>query len=133
MDKQEEPASVGGFNVSKEAFEVGEQDGVSVLKVLRDLDFGVADTVQKALTDMVKAGQRAVVCDLEGVKVIDSSGMKALACGQITARKAGAQFAVVCTEKNLCRLFDVTGLAEFIPIRATVADAAHFVKGTAAA
>ncbi|MHB2016287.1 MAG: STAS domain-containing protein [Candidatus Xenobia bacterium] len=119
--------------MTREAFETGEQDGVFVLKVLRDLDFGVADSVQKALTDVVNAGRRAVVCDLQGVKVIDSSGMKALACGQITARKAGAGFAVVCTEKNLCRLFDVTGLAEFIPIRATVADAAHVVKGTAAA
>lgn len=107
-------------------------DGVSVLSLQGEIDLTTSDRVRDGLIDLLAHGGRPVVVDLEGVEFMDSTGLSALVAGYNLARREGHVLVFACDDgKRIRKLFDITGLAQVIRIRATLADAVQEAAATA--
>lgn len=72
------------------------------------------DTLTKALTHHPG---RVLVIDLDGVTVLDDSGLGVLLGAAGSARQAGGDFAVVCNNVRLRERLDRTGFSRAIEVR----------------
>ena len=107
-------------------------EDTSVLRVEGDLDLASAPSLKWALADLQAAGHRHVVVDLSAVSFIDSTALGVLVGAQ-RALDAGVRLAIACSEENVLRIFELTGLDGMFVIVATLDEALEFVRGSAAA
>lgn len=94
---------------------VGDLDA---LFVLGEIDLGSVPTLRDAVLRLVtSAAGRTVAVDLDGVSVLDETGLGVLLGGAARAREAGGDLVVVCTTPRLVHWFEVSGLARAIEVR----------------
>ncbi len=105
---------------------------ITVLSVEGDLDLASAPSLKWALADLQSSGRRHVVVDLSKVSFIDSTALGVLVGAQ-RAMDKGVRLAVACSEENVLRIFELTGLDGMFEIVATLEDAVGYVQGSAAA
>jgi anti-sigma B factor antagonist len=104
----------------------------SLLQVEGDLDLASAPSLKWALADLQSAGSRHVVVDLSRVGFIDSTALGVLVGAQ-RALDPGVRLAIACSEENVLRIFELTGLDGMFEIVATLQDALGFVQGSTTA
>jgi anti-sigma B factor antagonist len=112
-------------------FVIGQRElapDTSVLTVEGDLDLASAPSLKWALADLQSGGHRHVVVDLSKVTFIDSTALGVLVGAQ-RAMDAGVRLAIACTEENVLRIFELTGLDGMFEIVPTVEDALGYVQG----
>ena len=86
--------------------------GVEALRLAGDVDAHTAPRLAAAIRMRIEAGVERIVLDLDGVRLIDSSGLYALAAARHHAAARGACVQVICRSVRLQRLFVITGLAQ---------------------
>jgi anti-sigma B factor antagonist len=86
-----------------------EQEQLVVVTLAGEFD---VYTVAAFRTELERVGQidRAVIVDLTGVTLLDSSGIGALVSLLNQARSDGGQVGVICPRATLRRVFEITGL-----------------------
>jgi anti-sigma B factor antagonist len=104
----------------------------SLLAVEGDLDLASAPSLKWALADVQAAESRHVVVDLSGVGFIDSTALGVLVGAQ-RALDPGVRLAIACSEENVLRIFELTGLDGMFEIVPTLQDALGFVQGSTTA
>jgi anti-sigma B factor antagonist len=104
----------------------------SVLSVEGELDLSSAPELKWALAEVQSSGPRHVVVDLSRVSFIDSTALGVLVGAQRSLRP-GVRLAIACTEENVMRIFELTGLDGMFEIVSTLEDALEYVKGSATA
>jgi len=104
------------------AVSVDEQDSGAVVSVAGEVDLGTAEELSDALRGPTEAGKR-VVLDLSACEFIDSSGLRALLGARSAAEAAGGSLALVVTDANLMRVFEVASLDSLLEIHPTVDEA----------
>lgn len=117
------------------AFVIGQRElanDTTVLSIEGDLDLASAPSLKWALADLQSSGHRHVVVDLSKVCFIDSTALGVLVGAQ-RAMDRGVRMAVACSEENVLRIFELTGLDGMFEIVPTLEDALGFVQGSAAA
>ncbi|MGO9489739.1 MAG: STAS domain-containing protein [Solirubrobacteraceae bacterium] len=126
--KGETDAASRGFLISR-----GElAHDTSVLGVEGDLDLASAPSLKWALEDLQSAGSRHVVVDLSRVSFIDSTALGVLVGAQ-RALDPGVRLAIACSEENVLRIFELTGLDGMFEIVPTLEDALGYVQGSTTA
>ncbi len=75
-----------------------------------DVDLDTADAVQYHLDTLIDRGARHLVLDLEGVGYVDSAGLATLIAVLRRLKKVRGRLTVVCTQRHLLRIFELTGL-----------------------
>jgi anti-sigma B factor antagonist len=82
-------------------------------------------------SDKIDPGATQVVVDLTDVSLLDSSGLGALVSLLNRARAAGGLLGVICPQRHLRRVFEITGLRrafvfgdDLESVRAALAEAA---------
>jgi anti-sigma B factor antagonist len=100
-----------------------QEPGHAVLEVAGDVDINTAPILRDRLIDIVNQGEVHLIVDLRDVDFLDSTGLGTLAGAlkRVTVRDGSLQ--VVCANDRMSQLFDITGLARFIPVHRTLADA----------
>lgn len=99
--------------------------GVDVLSATGEIDLATLPRFRDALTRLVDehpGGQIAV--DLDGVLVLDDTGLGVLLGAAGRAREQGGELIVVCTDPRLRQRFELNGLARAVCIVNTVHDLA---------
>ena len=118
----------GGFAIAQQ-----DLDGTtSVLTVEGELDLATAPSLKWALGDLVDAGRTRIVLDLSAVPFIDSTALGVLV-GVRRAMGAGGRLAVVCTNVNVLKIFELTGLDSAFSCFASTELALAHIRGSAAA
>ena len=84
-------------------------DGIVVLSLEGELDIYTVGAFRQE-SDKVDPGQSQVVVDLTNVSLLDSSGLGALVSLLNRARAAGGLLGIVCPQRHLRRVFEITGL-----------------------
>ena len=102
------------------------------LSVEGDLDLASAPSLKWALADLQSAESRHVVVDLSQVGFIDSTALGVLVGAQ-RALDPGVSLAIACSEENVLRIFELTGLDGMFEIVPTLQDALGFVQGSTTA
>ena len=87
-------------------------DDVCVVQLIGEIDVFASPEVKAALVGLIKDGHSLLVIDFAKVAYIDSTGLGALVAALKGARERGGSIAIVCTNPQIRRIFDITGLVK---------------------
>lgn len=96
--------------------------GVAIA-VRGELDLATAPRLKWPLVDAIDAGARVLIVDLSAVTFMDSTALGVL-IGIRRTLKLGSRLAIVCTEPDVLKIFEISGLDAVFQIYPTF-DEAH--------
>jgi anti-sigma B factor antagonist len=79
-----------------------------------DLDMSTAGTLEERLMAVREGGARRVVVDLRRLDFMDSTGLTLMTRWNNESQRDGFEFALVAGDARIQRLFDLTGLTEYL-------------------
>ena len=112
------------FDISSER----RDGGVVVITIAGELELRAGADLKSRLSDAVDSGARTIVVDMSAVTFIDSTGLGALVGGLKRVRAVDGELALVCVDRSIVRIFEITGLDRVFPLHETLADALSHVQ-----
>jgi anti-sigma B factor antagonist len=107
------------FDVSTE--QLG--DDAYVISLAGEVDLYTAPEFKQQLLDAISQGARHVVVDFSDTTFIDSTTLGVLVGGVKRLRSNDGQLALVCSDRNITKIFEITGLDRVFTIYPTRAEA----------
>ena len=99
------------------------QDSVHVIALTGEVDLYTAPEFKQELLKTIAAGAKQVVVDFTDTTFIDSTTLGVLVGGVKRLRPAGGQLSLVCSDRNITKIFEITGLDRVFTIYPTRDDA----------
>jgi anti-sigma B factor antagonist len=87
-----------------------------VIELGGEVDLYTAPEFKERMVKVIEDGKKRVIVDLSGATFIDSTTLGVLVGGVKRLRPAGGSLALVCTDPNICKIFEITGLDRVFPI-----------------
>lgn len=84
-----------------------------------EIDLYTAPEFKERLVALIEDGKKRIVVDLSSATFIDSTTLGVLVGGVKRLRPAGGSLALVCTDQNITKIFEITGLDRVFPIHAS--------------
>ena len=81
-----------------------------------EVDLYTAPEFKQQLLDVIGQGAKDVVVDFSNTTFIDSTTLGVLVGGIKRLRPSGGSLALVCTDQNIRKIFEITGLDRVFPI-----------------
>ena len=100
-----------------------EESGRTVVEVSGEIDVYTAPTLRERLNELVGAGHHHLVVDMEGVELLDSTGLGVLVGGLKRVRSHDGSLHLVCQREKILKVFRITGLTKVFPIHGSVDEA----------
>jgi len=94
-------------------------DETHVIELGGEIDLYTAPEFKERMVELIEAGKKRIVVDLSTATFIDSTTLGVLVGGVKRLRPAGGSLALVCTDQNITKIFEITGLDRVFPIHAT--------------
>ena len=92
----------------------GDRDDFAVIILRGELDIYTVPVFRREVSTLPKG--TSVVVDMDGVTLLDSSGLGAIVALHSRAAEAGGIVAIASTSRPVLRVFEVTGLRGTFPI-----------------
>jgi anti-sigma B factor antagonist len=106
-------------------------DGVATVAVAGEADLYTAPELKGALSTALDGGATNVLVDLSDATFIDSTTLGVLIGAVRRLRPLGGTVAIVCSDPNICRIFEITRLDQVFPIFDTADAGLDFLRGAA--
>jgi anti-sigma B factor antagonist len=87
-----------------------------VIELGGEVDLYTAPEFKERLVQVIEDGKKQVVVDLSKATFIDSTTLGVLVGGVKRLRPSGGSLALVCTDQNISKIFEITGLDRVFPI-----------------
>jgi anti-sigma B factor antagonist len=116
-------------------FEINDQEIDSETHVIElggEVDLYTAPELKERMVELIESGKKQIVVDLSKATFIDSTTLGVLVGGVKRLRPAGGSLALVCTDQNITKIFEITGLDRVFPIHESRDEALSAVKSGAA-
>jgi len=100
-------------------FDIGTErldGGVFVIALSGEVDLYTAPEFKKQLIDAVTDGARHVIVDLSETTFIDSTTLGVLVGGVRRLREKDGDLSLVCSDRNVTKIFEITGLNQVFSI-----------------
>ncbi len=100
-------------------FQIHDQEVDSETHVIElggEIDLYTAPEFKERMAEIIDEGKTRVVVDLSQATFIDSTTLGVLVGGVKRLRPAGGSLALVCTDQNITKIFEITGLDRVFPI-----------------
>ncbi len=114
------PAGTGSGGKKGDGMDLGLEDtevnGKTVLSVRGEVDVYTAPRLRERLVELVAAGSRQVVVDLQAVDFLDSTGLGVLVGGLKRLRSHEGDLSLICTQSRILKVFEITGLTKVFTI-----------------
>ena len=94
-----------------------------VVTVTGELDVYTAPDLRKALGEAVGEGAMDVVVDLLNVPFVDSMGLGVLVESSKSLKGKGGVLRIVCDDRRIARILEITGLDRVLVLHSTLRDA----------
>ena len=107
------------FDISTE--KVG--DDRYVISLAGEVDLYTAPEFKQQLLEVIGQGGKQVVVDFSDTTFIDSTTLGVLVGGVKRLRSNDGQLSLVCNDRNITKIFEITGLDKVFEIYATRDDA----------
>ena len=101
------------FKISDE--EIDEQ--THVISLGGEIDLYTAPEFKERMVELIEAGKKNIVVDLSEATFIDSTTLGVLVGGVKRLRPSGGGLALVCTDQNISKIFEITGLDRVFSIQ----------------
>jgi len=92
---------------------------VYVISLTGEVDLYTAPEFKQQLLEVIAQGSREVVVDFSGTTFIDSTTLGVLVGGVKRLRANDGQLSLVCSDRNITKIFEITGLDKVFAIHAT--------------
>src|SRR5918999_5604145 len=90
-----------------------------VIALSGEVDLYTAPEFKQQLLEVIGKGGKHVVVDLTDTTFIDSTTLGVLVGGVKRLRPDGGQLSIVCSDRNITKIFEITGLNRVFPIHGT--------------
>src|SRR3982751_4066693 len=100
------------FNITTEQL----RDGAYVISLAGEVDLYTAPEFKQQLLDVIGQGAKQVVVDFTDTTFIDSTTLGVLVGGVKRLRPNGGRLSLVCNDRNITKIFEITGLNKVFPI-----------------
>jgi anti-sigma B factor antagonist len=87
-----------------------------VIELGGEVDLYTAPEFKERLVQVIEDGKKNLVVDLSKATFIDSTTLGVLVGGVKRLRPSGGSLALVCTDQNISKIFEITGLDRVFPI-----------------
>jgi len=101
------------FNISDEEID----DQTHVISLGGEIDLYTAPEFKERMVELIEAGKKNIVVDLSEATFIDSTTLGVLVGGVKRLRPSGGGLALVCTDQNISKIFEITGLDRVFSIQ----------------
>ena len=95
------------------------RDDAYVISLSGEVDLYTAPEFKQQLLEVVGQGGKDVLVDFTDTTFIDSTTLGVLVGGVKRLRPNGGQLTLVCSDRNITKIFEITGLDKVFPIYAT--------------
>ena len=102
---------------------------VAVVTLEGEIDIYSAPRFKEALLKGIEDGASNIVVDLGKVTFIDSTALGVLVSGAKRVRPQNGTLDIVCSDENIIRIFEITGLNRIFGIHAERAEALKAAGG----
>ncbi|HEX2110071.1 MAG TPA: STAS domain-containing protein [Gaiellaceae bacterium] len=109
------------------------RDDAYLIALSGEVDLYTAPEFKQQLLEIVGQGGRDVVIDFTDTTFIDSTTLGVLVGGVKRLRPNGGQLSLVCSDRNIAKIFEITGLDKVFPIYATRNEAVEKLETAAEA
>ena len=103
------------FHIEDEAID----DATHVIELGGEVDLYTAPEFKQQLLDVIGKGAKDVVVDFSNTTFIDSTTLGVLVGGVKRLRQNEGQLSLVCSDRNITKIFEITGLDRVFTIHAT--------------
>ena len=90
-----------------------------VIELGGEVDLYTAPEFKERLLQLIEGGKSRVVVDLSKATFIDSTTLGVLVGGVKRLRPTGGSLALVCSDPNIIKIFEITGLDRVFPIHSS--------------
>src|SRR4029079_6708753 len=94
-------------------------DGGYVISLAGEVDLYTAPEFKQQLIDVINRDARNGVVDFSDTTFIDSTTLGVLVGGVKRLRPNGGQLSLVCSDRNITKIFEITGLDRVFTIYGT--------------
>jgi anti-sigma B factor antagonist len=91
-------------------------DATHVIELGGEVDLYTAPEFKERMVELIESGKKQIVVDLSEATFIDSTTLGVLVGGVKRLRPAGGSLTLVCTDDNITKIFEITGLDRVFPI-----------------
>ena len=99
-----------------------------VIELGGEIDLYTAPEFKERMVELIDGGKKHIVVDLSDATFIDSTTLGVLVGGVKRLRPSGGALALVCTDQNITKIFEITGLDRVFPIHGSREEALGAVK-----
>ena len=92
---------------------------VYVISLAGEVDLYTAPEFKQQLLEVIAQGAKHVVVDFTTTTFIDSTTLGVLVGGVKRLRTEGGQLSLVCSDRNITKIFEITGLDRVFAIHDT--------------
>jgi anti-sigma B factor antagonist len=89
---------------------------IPVLRLSGELDLSTVPEVRRAIRDLLDAHQLFMLINLTQLEFIDSSGLGVLVGGLARVRERQGEIKLVCANRRILRVFEMTRLTQLFTI-----------------
>jgi len=114
---QEPGESKGTVNFQIKDEEVDSE--THVIELGGEVDLYTAPEFKERLVQLIEDGKKRIVVDLSEATFIDSTTLGVLVGGIKRLRPEGGSLTLVCSDENITKIFEITGLDRVFAIHAT--------------
>jgi anti-sigma B factor antagonist len=94
-------------------------DGTYVISLTGEVDLYTAPEFKQQLLNVIAEGGKDVVVDFTNTTFIDSTTLGVLVGGVKRLRAEEGRLSLVCSDRNITKIFEITGLDRVFTIHAT--------------
>ena len=88
-----------------------------------DLDGSTSPTLLKEIENLIEQGNTSIILDFTEIEFISSSGIGIIAVSSKDLSQRNGKLSVVCNNKKVLSLFDVTSLDKVVMVFKTLEEA----------
>jgi anti-sigma B factor antagonist len=103
-------------------------DDAYVISLAGEVDLYTAPEFKQQLLEVIGQGGKQVIVDFSDTTFIDSTTLGVLVGGVKRLRTNDGQLALVCSDRNITKIFEITGLDRVFTIYPTRDEAVSNVK-----
>jgi anti-sigma B factor antagonist len=103
-------------------------DDAYVISLAGEVDLYTAPEFKQQLLEVIGQGGKQVIVDFSDTTFIDSTTLGVLVGGVKRLRTNDGQLALVCSDRNITKIFEITGLDRVFNIYPTRVEAVAKVK-----
>ena len=107
------------------------RDDAYVISLAGEVDLYTAPEFKQQLLDVIGKGGKQVVVDFTNTTFIDSTTLGVLVGGVKRLRTNEGQLSLVCSDRNITKIFEITGLDRVFTIYTSRDEAISKLNGSA--